>query len=193
MKRFLSLILALTIFGLCMVGAVYFCQFYYFRYQGAVNVLDEARVRIESFDVRLAKLETHKAQELKPIHVWGMISTSDQPPDEFMVKCHTPANRTNAAYYAVGGKVNWIEPEIRLPVGSTNSEFEIQVPGYMGTLADAWISLGEPFQALAAFDQFHVYCPNTNNTVKLIARVKPGGSVKMKFDMVVLCATRLPD
>jgi hypothetical protein len=52
---------------------------------------------------------------------------------------------------------------------------------------DDWLSHAEPYQALAAFDEFRVDSPNRTNIVRLIARLKPGAPVHMRFDILILC------
>ena len=56
-----------------------------------------------------------------------------------------------------------------------------------GIVADVWLSFAAPYNDLAAFEEFHVYSPNKTNIVSLIARPKPGASVQMRFDVLVLC------
>ena len=186
MKRFLPLVLALTIAGVCCVVAAYFCQFYYSRYHSAVTDLES---RINSFDMRLGRLEAHKSRELTPVRVWAVISTSDRPADE-RVRFYLSSEKHPDDYFeainAKGGPL--IRPEIRLPAASTtNCVYDIQVASQFGIVADAWLSHAEPYQDLAAFDEFRVYSPNRTNIVRLIARPKSGASVQMRFDLLLLC------
>jgi hypothetical protein len=186
MKKVIPFAVALTIAGVCCVVAAYFCQFYYSRYSEAVTGLES---RINSFDMRLSQLEAHKSRELTPVRVWGMISTTDRPADEHMLFYLPSEKRPDNSFEAVNAKGGpLVRPEFRLPVGSTtNCEFDIQIEGQFGIVADVWLSHAEPYQDLAAFQQFHVYCPNRTNIVRMIARLKPDASIKMRFDIVVLC------
>jgi hypothetical protein len=184
MKKTVSFV-ALTVAGICCLVAAYFCQFYYSRYHNAVTGLES---RIDSFDMRLATLEGHKSRELTPVHVWGVISTTDQPVDEGMRFYLSSENKGDGFFEIINAKGGpLVRPEFRLAANSTtNSEFDIHIESQFGPVVDAWLSHAEPYQDLAAVDQFRLYCPNNTNIVKLIARVKPGASVKMRFDMVVL-------
>lgn len=185
MKKAISFV-ALTVAGVCCVVAAYFCHFYYTRYHDAVAGLES---EINSFDMRLARLEAHKSRQLTPVHVWGMISTADQPADEHLLGYASSEKHPDNFFEAIGAKDGpLIRPELRLPVGSTtNYEFDIQIEDRFGIVADAWLSHGEPYRDLAAFEQFRVYCPNGTNIVRLIARPKLDASIKMRFDIVVLC------
>lgn len=178
--------LALTVAGVCLVVAAYFCHFYYTRYQSAVTELES---RINSFDMRLATLEGHKARTLTPVRVWAVISTADKPPDEgvrFYLSSEKHPDDFFEAINAKGGSL--VRPELRLPADAvTNCVYDIQVASQFGIVADAWLSHAEPYQDLAAFDEFRVYSPNKTNTVRLIVRPKPGASVQMRFDILMLC------
>ena len=176
---------ALTCVGVSLITAAYFCQFYYTRYQSNVTDLEQ---RVSRFDMRLAALEGHKSRELRPVHVVGMISTTNQPADESMLFRPSPNQIADGYFEAANAKGGpFIRPEIRLSGGSaTNSVFDIHVESQLGRVADAWLSHAAPFQDPAAFDEFHIYCPNTSNVVRLIARAKPGASVKLRFDVVIL-------
>jgi hypothetical protein len=185
MKKAMSYF-ALTVAGVCCVVAAYFCHFYYTRYQSTVTELES---RINGFDMRLATLEGHKSRELTPVRFWGVISTSDRPADEgvrFYLSSEKHPDDFFEAINAKGGPM--IRPELRLPTGSTtNCEYDIQIESQFGIVADAWLSHAASFQDLAAFDEFSVYSPNRTNMVRLIARPKPGTSVQMRFEIVVLC------
>jgi len=176
----------LILAGVSLIAAAYFSHFYYTRYQSTVTGLEG---RINSFDMRLATLEGHKSRELTPVHVWGMISTTDRPADEHMLFYLSSDKHPEGYFEAVNAKGGaLIRPEIRLPVNSaTNSEFDIQIESQFGTVVDVWLSHAEPYQNLAAFEQFHVYCPNNTNIVRLVARAKPDASLKVRFDIVILC------
>jgi len=177
---------ALILAGVTLIVAAYFSHFYYTRYQSTVTELES---RINSFDMRLATLEGHKSRELTPVHVWGMISTTDRPADEHMLFYLSSDKHPDGFFEAVNAKGGaLIRPEIRLLANSaTNSEYDIQIESQFGIVADSWLSHAEPYQDLAAFEQFHVYCLNKTNIVRLIARAKPDASIKMRFDIVILC------
>jgi hypothetical protein len=182
----LSAFVALTIAGVCLLVAAYFCHFYYTPHQSTVTALES---RINSFDTRLATLEGHKSRELTPVRVWAVISTSDRPADEH-VRFYLTSDKHPADFFqainAKGGPL--VRPELRLPAGSTtNCVYDIQVESQFGIVVDAWLSHAEPYQDLAAFDEFRVNSPNRTNIVRLIARPKPGASVQMRFDILVLC------
>jgi hypothetical protein len=186
MKKVIPLAFALTIAGVCCVVAAYFCQFYYYRYHDAATGLES---RINSFDMRLSRLEAHKSRDLTPVRVWGMISTTDRPADEHILGYLSSEKRRDNFYEAVNAKGGpLVCPELRLLAGSTTDVvYDIQIEGQFGIVADAWLSHAEPYHDLAAFEQFHVYCPNRTNIVRLIARLKSDASIKMQFDIVVLC------
>lgn len=185
MKR--ATFFALIVAGVLLVLAAYFCHYYYARYQSTVTELES---RINSFDMRLATLESHKARTLTPVRVWAVISTADKPPDEnvrFYLSSEKHPPDFFEAINAKGGPL--VRPEIRLPADTTtNCVYDIQVDSQFGIVADAWLSHAEPYQDLAAFDEFRVYSPNKGaNTVRLIARPKAGASVQMRFDILLLC------
>jgi hypothetical protein len=177
---------ALTVAGVCLVVAAYFCQFYYTRYQTTVTGIEG---RIISFDMRLATLEGHKARTLTPVRVWAVISTADRPPDRgirFYLSSEQHPDGFFEAINAKGGPL--VRPELRLPAGATtNCVYDIQIASHFGIVADAWLSHAAPYQDLAAFDEFRLYSPNRTNIVRLIARPKPGASVQMRFDILLLC------
>lgn len=184
--RIVPFTVSLTIGGVCCVVAAYFCHFYYSRYQSTVTLVER---NLSSFSARLSDLEKHKSRELTPIRIWGVISTADRPPDEYVKSYQSSEKRSDnffKASNAKGGPV--ILPEIRLPSAmTTNSEFDIQIDSQFGIVADVWLSFAAPYTDLAAFEEFHVDCPNKTNSVRLIARPKPGASVQMRFDVLVLC------
>jgi hypothetical protein len=186
MKKIVPLGVAVAIVAACLMVAGYFCQFYYTRYQSTVTELES---RINSFDMRLGRLEAHKSRELTPVRVWGRISTTDRPPDEHMLGYLSSEKRADDYFEAINAKVGpLIRPELRVPAGSTtNCEYAIEMANQFGIVADAWLSHAAPYQDLAAFDEFRVYCPNRTNIVRLIVRPKAATSVQMRFEIVVLC------
>jgi hypothetical protein len=185
MKKTISFV-ALTAAGVCLVVAAYFCHFYYYRYQNVVTGLESS---ISFFDARLARLESHKSRELTPVSVWAVISTSDPPVAEGALFHISSEKHPDNFFEAINSKDGpLVRPTIRLPTGSTtNCSYEILVESQFGIVADAWLSHAEPYQALAAFDEFRVDSPNRTNIVRLIARLKPGASVHMRFNILILC------
>lgn len=185
MKKFIPLVLALTISGVCCVVAAYFCHYYYTLHENTVTGVES---HLSSFDMRLATLEAHKSRELTPVHVWGLISTTDRPEDHHMLLHLSQEERRNSYFEAVGAKGGpLIRPELRVPAGSvTNCEYDIQMKDF-GVVTAVWLSQAEPYQDLASFDFLHAYCPNKTNVVRLVARLKPGASVQMRFHLVLLC------
>jgi hypothetical protein len=177
---------ALTVAGVCWVVAAYFCQFYYTRYQSTVTSFEN---QISSFEIRLAELEKHKSRELTPVRAWAIISTSDKPPDDDLQHYLSSEKKPDGLFEIIGAKVGpLVRPELRLPINATtNCVYDIQVDSQFGTVADAWLSHAAPYQDLAAFDEFEVYSPNKTNIVRLVARLKPGASVRMRFDILLLC------
>lgn len=184
MKKFVSY-LALCFAGVCCVVAAYFCHYYYTLYRASSTALE---ARIHDFDMRLAHLEAHKARELTPEHFRGIISTTDMKPLDSM-SLGQPLRGEGVLYEVTGAKGGpVIHPELRIPYGSTNIlEYDIHVDSRFGVVAGAWISHFEPSADLTALLNFHVYCPKGTNIVRLIARVKPDASIRMRFNMVVLC------
>jgi hypothetical protein len=180
------LILALTAAGVCLIVSAYFCQFYYSRYRDVTSRLEGS---VSYFGERLAILEAHKSRELTPVHVRGWISTADQPAEEHLLGWATVGKHPADFFEATDAKGGpHIRPELRLPIGATtNCQFDIHIHGEFGIVVDAWLSHGEPYVDLAKFEEFRVWCPNGTNIVRLIARPKPGASVKMVFEFVVLC------
>jgi hypothetical protein len=65
--------------------------------------------------------------------------------------------------------------------------YDIQVDRQFGIVADAWLSHTAPYHDLAAFEEFRVSWPNRSNIVRVVARPKPGVSVQMRFDILLLC------
>jgi hypothetical protein len=81
-----------------------------------------------------------------------------------------------------------VRPEFRLPTGATsNCVYDIEVESHFGIIVDAWLSHAAPYRDLASFEEFHVYAPYRTNIVRLVARPKPGASIQMRFDMLILC------
>ncbi len=186
MNRFLPLAVALAVAGTCCVIAAYFCHFYYTLYRGAVSDVER---QMGYFEQRLAALETHKSRDLTPVHVMGIISTTDQPADEFLSHLSPSSTNPTIFFETTNAKAGPnLRPEFRLPFASTNQyEYDVHVEGQFGNVADAWLSLAEPYSYLSAIEKFSIYCPNKTNTLRLVVRLKPNASVKMRFYIVLLC------
>lgn len=183
MKKMANYI-GLTLAGICCIVAAYFCQFYYHRYKTLTTSLEG---HVSSFEQRLASLENHKSRELTPVRVWGKISTTDLPPDEHM-KFYDGEKPPGVSFEIVNSKGGTlIRPELRLPAGATNNcEFALHVWENRGYLVDAWLSHAAPYQDLASFEEFRVVPMRGTNIVRLIARPKPGASIQMRFEILVL-------
>ncbi len=183
MKRIIPLAVGIAIVGISCIVAAYYCHFYYTLHRDEVIELES---RINSFDQRLARLEAHKARNLKAYEFWGEISTTDQPRDSW--RSSVTWTNGDRFFESALGKGNSIYPDIRLLAGSTNwQEHNIHITDQAGQIVDAWLSHAEPFQDLAQFEQFHVYRSDGTNMLKLIARVRTNSSLKMRFQIVVLC------
>jgi hypothetical protein len=176
---------AVTLAGICCLVVAYFCHFYYFRYKGDMAARVEGS--LNNFEMRLSRLEAHKARELVPVSIRGQISTSDRQADTLFGPTMSENDSDNFVA-VIDAKMPRIIPELRLPSGSTtNHDYAIRIKGEFGTVASAWLSHAESYQDLAAFEEFRVYTLNETNLVRIIARPKPGASVQMRFDIVVLC------
>lgn len=183
MKRIVAIAIATTFVAVCCIVAAFSCHFYYQRFRGHFESVDD---RINSFDARLGQLEAHKARELRPVRYWGIISTSDRPANE-RVGMHV--KRPDDFYEGIGAKDGpLIAPELRIRSNATtNCEYTVRFPSHREVvLADAWLSHAAPYQDLAAFEEFRAFVPYRTNVVKIIARPKAGASVQMRFDIVVL-------
>jgi hypothetical protein len=176
---------AVTFAGICFLGAAYFCHFYYFRYKGDMAARVEGD--LNNFEMRLSRLEAHKARELVPVSIMGQISTTDRPPDTLFASTASE-NGSDSFVAVIDAKAPRIVPELRLSSDSTtNQEYAIQVKGQFDAVASAWFTHAESLQDLAAFEEFRVYALNETNVVRIIARPKPGASVQMRFYIVALC------
>lgn len=183
MKRVLPVAVGTAIVGVSCILATYYCHFYHKLYIDTVTGLEG---RINSFDQRLGHLEARKARNLKAYKFWGEISTTDQYRDSW--RSSMTWTNGDGFFETALGKGNSIYPDVRLPAGSTNKqEFDIHITNQAGKVVDAWFSHAEPFQDLAQFDQFHVYRSDGTNMLKLIAQVRTNSSLKMRFQIVVLC------
>ena len=185
MKKTLSFI-GLTLAGICFIVTGYFCQFYYTRYRETVT---ETKWRLNDFNARLGKLEEHKSRELTPIQISGWISTTDRKTSDDWPVFAFPEGNSTGPFTAAGNKGGpTISPEIRIARGSTNDfEFNVSIPDHFGKVTDAWFTHGGPFQDLTAFDRFRVFRVNGTNAVQLSVLLKPGASVGMRFEIMVLC------
>ena len=187
MKRVLPIAIGVAIVGVCCIVAAYYCHFYHKLYVDAVTGLEG---RINAFAPRLAYLEAHKARNLKAYKFWGEISTTDQPREGW----RSSMTWTNGDRYfeTALGKGDYIYPDIRISPDSTNRlEFDIHITEQAGHVVDAWFSHAEPFQDLAQFDQFLVYRSDGTNMLRLITQTRTNSSLKMRFQVVVLCLSAL--
>lgn len=186
MKRLMASTVAVTFAGVCCAISVYFSALYYHRHKNDSTLVQSY---IPAFDMRLGRLEAHKARELRPERYWGIISTSDRPEDKGLQFYRSSAQHPADYYEGIGAKGgSVIRPELRLSAGAAaDQEFTIQFPsGREVVLADAWLSHAAPFTDLAAFEEFRAFVPYRTNVVTIIARPKPGASVHMRFEIVVL-------
>lgn len=184
MKRTLSF-LAVTCAAVCIVVAGFVSHFYYSRYEDAET---ELLRRIDQFNARLGRLEEHKARELAPVQISGWISTTDRDRSTDSPIKYFPEGNSSGPFEAIsvkGGPI--IRPEIRIPAGSTNDlEFDLKIPDHFGKIVDAWFSHAGPFQDLTSFSQFRVNCPYGTNAIRLWVQLRPGASVQMQFEILVL-------
>ena len=180
------LYIALTFAGMCLVVTTYFSHYYYALYQTAST---DQKSQLEQFDMRLATLEAHKSRELTPVHLAGILSTTDQLADEYSLRVYPPQNYPTNYFETSRSKGGLaIEPELRIPAGATNSfEFDIHIGREFGTVTHAWLSSTRPFQDLATFQQFDVAFSRGTNVIRLTVQLKPGATVKRQFEFVVLC------
>jgi hypothetical protein len=178
------LLVAILIAGACCAVTGYLSHSEYIRAQAATAQLQQY---VGGLDARLTGLEAHKARELTPIRVWGMISTTDRATNV----CFLPWENDReplleARLLAKGG--GEIRPEIRLPAGSTIiCEYDIRFGKEFGVVADAWLTHADPYRDLAEFEQLDVFCQSASNIVRLIARPRSDGSIQMHFHLLVLC------
>lgn len=131
---------------------------------------------------RLTRREADEPRDLVAVRYGGEVVTTDQPPDYEGERDLQMAVTNGQQFHFYEGKGNGITPKIRLPAGSTNV-YELDM--LYGNAVDVWLTYAEPCDALAAFQQFHVYRTGTN-TLRLVAQLKPVASTKMRFGLVVL-------
>lgn len=179
-------IIALSIAVICSIVAVSLSHLYFTRSEHTATVLGG---HINSLGMRVADLESHKSREFVPVRVWAVVSTSDRPQDD-RVRFHLPSEKFPDNYLEVvnakGGAL--VRPELRIPANSTiDNIFDIHIEKQFGPVTDAWLSHSQPYQDLSAFDEFRILPPNHENIVRIVARLKPGASVQMHFDIVLLC------
>jgi hypothetical protein len=181
-KRILPVAIAVTAAGVCCIIAAYFCHFYYTLYRQASTNLEQSvdsRIKQLQWDVEHLAKQRH----FRPIRARVFISTTDKQPVDWL------GAGTNPSEYQLGqSKMGWIiQPELRLPAGSTAlQEFKINLWPLGTRVMDAWISPpGQP-EAVAAFETFTVRPDEGTNSLTLTVRAKPGVSVKHEFTVVVL-------
>jgi hypothetical protein len=115
-----------TLAGIFCLVVAYFCHFYYFRYKGDMAARVEGS--LNSFEMRLSRLEAHKARELVPVSIRGQISTSDRQADSLFGQTMSE-NGSDNFVAVIDAKMPRIIPELRLPSGSTtNHDYAIHVP-----------------------------------------------------------------
>ncbi|MGV3755536.1 MAG: hypothetical protein ACO1QS_09155 [Verrucomicrobiota bacterium] len=184
MKRILPYLLALVL------GAILTNAYYAHRLSMAnVATVSELESKYNSLHQRLSRIE-EKTRQVTPFQVWGFVSTTDQPvADEWPFEHY----RTNAiGGYLIdsgfkGGPA--IRPEIRLPVGTTNiHEFDVRLVDRMqgDVVIGGWMRTARPDDDLSGFERFYVYRPAGTNVLRLVMQLKPGRSVKMRFDLTVM-------
>lgn len=183
MKRILPVATALTVAGVCCIIAAYFCHFYYTLYRHASTDLEQSvdsQIKELRWDVeRLAK-----QKHFRPIRARLFISTTDNQPVEWL-----GAGTNGPSEYHLGqSKMGWIiQPEVRLPAGSTAlQEFKIALWPPGTRVMDAWISPCAQADAVTAFERFAVRPEEETNSLTLSVQMKPGVSVKHEFTVVVL-------
>ncbi|MDB6066335.1 MAG: hypothetical protein JWR26_2543 [Pedosphaera sp.] len=181
----MTLIVSIAI--VCCVVAAFFSMYFYTLHMFDETARPGLEAKYQELEYRVKYLETHNPGDRIPVHMWGEISTTDHPA-QFSMVTESGDGGTNVIYRASLAKGMDITPEFRLEAGSTaKQEFDIHVNSQFGTVADAWLSRGEPYTDLAAFDEFHAYCPNRTNVVRLVVQPKAGASIKMRFDLTILC------
>ena len=178
MKRITAIGVVIGIAGAFCIVAAYFSSYYYHLYVVAQTDLEQ---RCANYDYRIAYLEQRK--HLIPTDGWGEISTTDRPASDSVI---LQEGLSGGLFTLHTGKGNWISPEFRIPAGSTNRQvFDIRVNSGEEVVG-AWLSHAEPYQDLAAFDEFRAYHPHGTNVVRLEVQPKPGASFKFRFTLVVL-------
>jgi hypothetical protein len=174
----------LAVLVICTIKVAYESHFQYYLHK---DIESRWEREVRDLDVRLKQVEARKVRNLQTFHLSCEISSTDQIPfDHFKTSVETASN-TNRIFTAWHGKGSGIKPEFRLPAGNTNEfEFKINIPEDFGKPVDAWLSQTD----VAAFDRFHVYSDyrtGETNMLKLVAQLRTNASVKMRFDIVVLC------
>jgi len=194
MKRIIPVAIAVLLVGLCFIAAGYFCHYYYTLYRyTALQLKGALESRVDSMEGRVGRLEAQPRQ-LIPEHVRGRISTGRRSPSDLSTAPTSVMSSTNSQlFHVVRGKGTWIDPEFVIPEGSSSlHEFDIQLDGpRFGTVVDGWLVQAEPYDALAAFDEFRVY-PRGTNAFRLVVQAKPGSRINLEFEVVVLRLCRAP-
>src|ERR1700692_3461690 len=155
MKRIAATTLIVSIAVVCCVVAAFFSMYFYTLHMFDEKARPGLEAKFQELKYRVKYLESHNPGDRVPLHVWGEISTTDHPSQIAMVMA-SGNDGTNVTYSASMSKGMNISPDFRLGAGSTaKQEFDIHVDSQLGTVADAWLSEGEPYTDLAAFEEFH--------------------------------------
>lgn len=186
-KRILGIVISLSVAGSFCITAAYYAHFFYARYrQTQTEFAQEMGPRLLGVEARVGKLESHNPRYLIPTRVRGAISTTDLNPFDAWARLHRSLTQSQEYQILENSNGLWIVPELRLPAGSTNQHrFDIHVGSGIGSVADGWLSLTEPYGELASFEQLSLYRRGTN-VLQLGALAKRGASIRMEFTAVIL-------
>ena len=184
MKRILSYLVV------ALLGALLTNLYFAYRLSANnVSTVSELESKYNSLHQRLSVVESNTRQMTR-LHVWGFVSTTDQAESDRWPFERYRTNKTEGYLIDDGFKGGpAIAPEIRIPAGSTNiHEFEVRLSERMTTsrLVDAWGKIRPSGDDFSAFERFYVYSSPEANTFKLVMQLKPGSSVKSRFDLTIL-------
>lgn len=138
-------------------------------------------LKCQKLTERLDRREAEEPGNLMELRVWGIISTTDKVPS-YPFNPQSQMAVTNGQRLQIYPSKGSEYVEIRLTAGSTNV-YELEVP--FGNVIGVWLADAEPYDDLAAFEQFHAY-PSGTNTLKLVVQAKSGVSVSMRFSLILL-------
>jgi len=184
MKRTLPYLVALVL------GAMLTNAYYAHRMSSQkVSTVSELESKYNSLHQRLSRIE-ERTRQVTPFQVWGFVSTTDQPVADQWPFDYYRTNPVEGYLIDAGFKGGpAIAPEIRLPVGTTNiHEFDVRLVGRMqgDDVIGGWMRTARPDDDLSSFERFYVYRPAETNVLRLVMQLKPGRSVKMRFDLTVM-------
>jgi hypothetical protein len=153
-------------------------------HRAAVEAIQSTTPKLKDQELseRLDRREAEEPRDLMAVRYSGEVVTTDQPLDYEGERDLQMAVTNGQQFHFYEGKGNGITSKIRLSAGSTNV-YELDM--LYGNAVDVWLTYAEPYDALAAFQQFHVYRTGTN-TLRLVVQLKPAASTKMRFGLVVL-------